>query len=82
MWIQYEVKLEGVQDWAAHLDQLRSISLEFDADVTPTKAVLIRYFRESLKPSIKARMDQRGRELDSWDNLAEKACNAKAQASF
>ena len=43
---------------------------------------LIRFFREELKPSVKAQMEQRGRELDSWEELVEKAINAEAKASL
>lgn len=41
---------------------------------------MIRFFREGLKPSIKAQMEQRGRELDSWKELVEKAIDAEAKA--
>ena len=58
---------EEVQDWASHLEHLQSILLEFDADAAPEESDLIRFFREGLKPSIKAQMEQRGRELDSWE---------------
>ena len=58
---------EEVQDWASHLEHLQSILLEFDAEGAPEESDLIRFFREGLKPSIKAQMEQRGRELDSWE---------------
>lgn len=31
---------------------------------------------------MKAQMEQRGRELDSWDELVEKAIDAEAKASL
>ena len=61
------IKQEEVQDWASHLEHLQSILLEFDAEGAPEESDLIRFFREGLKPSIKAQMEQRGRELDSWE---------------
>lgn len=73
---------EGVQDWAFHLEHLQAILIEFDADGAPEKSDLIRSFREGPKPSIKAQMEQRGRELDSWDELVEKAINAEAKTSL
>ncbi len=48
---QYQLK--EVQDWAAHLEQLRSILLEFDADCAPIEGQLSRTFYDWLRPSIK-----------------------------
>ena len=73
---------EEVQDWASHLEHLQSILIEFDADGAPEDSALIRYFREGLKPSVKAQMEQRGREKDSWEELVEKAIDAEAKASL
>ena len=72
---------EEVQDWASHLEHLQSILLKFDAEGA-LESDLIRFFREGLKPSIKAQMEQRGRELDSWEELVEKAIDAEAKASL
>ena len=73
---------EEVQDWASHLEHLQSILIEFDADGAPGESALIRYFRDGLKPSIKAQMEQRGRENDSWKELVEKAIDAEAKANL
>lgn len=54
--------------------------LEFDADVAPEESDLIRFFQEGLKPSIKAQIEQRGRELDSWEELAKESVDAEAKA--
>ena len=48
--LQYQSK--SVLDQASYLKHLQSILLEFDADGAPQKPIIIRYFRESLKPSI------------------------------
>lgn len=69
-------QLEEVQDWDSHLEQLQAILIEFDADGAPEASDMIRFFREDLKPSIKAQMEQRGRELKCWDELVEKAIEA------
>ena len=58
----------------------QAILVEFDADGAPEESDLIRFFCEGLKPSIKAQIEQRGRELDSWDELVEKAIDAEAKA--
>ena len=41
---------------------------------------MIRYFREGLRPSVRAQLDARGRDLDSWEEAVEKAVNAEAKA--
>ena len=53
---------------------------EFDPAITPNKEIRIRYFRKNLRPSIRAQLDARGRELDSWEETIEKAINAKVKA--
>ena len=44
-------------DWAAHLEHLQAILKAFDPVAAPNKEVLIRCFREGLRPSIQAQMD-------------------------
>ena len=73
---------EDVQDWAAHLEHLQAVLKEFDPIAAPDEEVLIRYFRDGLRPSIQAQMDNRNRELDSWDEVLEKAIEAEAKASL
>ena len=41
---------------------------------------MIRCFLEGLKPSVRAQMDARSRDLNSWEEAVEKAVNAKAKA--
>lgn len=69
---------EEVQDWASHLKHLQAILIEFDADGAPEESALIRFFREGLKPSVKAEMEQRV----SWDEFVKKAIDAEAKASL
>ena len=47
---QYQAK--SVLDWAAHLEHLPSILLEYDPVGVPTKPTMFRYFQEDLKRSI------------------------------
>ena len=53
-----QYQLEEVQDWAAHLEYLQSILLEFDNAGAPGESYLIRFFREGLRLSIRAQMEQ------------------------
>ena len=77
---QYQDKL--VQDWAAHLEYLQSILIEFDSKWTPEEGTMIWYFRGGLCPSVRVEMEQRGRELDSFKELVEKAVDAEAKATL
>ena len=77
-----QYQLEEVQDWAAYLEYLQSILLEFDDAGAPEEPYLICFFRKGLKPSIQAQMEQRGCELDNGTEIVEKAVNAKAQANL
>ena len=77
-----QYQLEEVQDWASHLEHLQSILVEFDADGALVKSNLIRFFREGLKPSIRAQMEPRSQEYDSWDELVEKTVAAEAKANL
>ena len=63
-----QYQLEEVLDWAAHLEHLQAVLREFDPVAAPNEDILIRYFRKGLRPSIRAQLDARGRELDSWHN--------------
>lgn len=60
---QYQQK--EIQDWAFYLEHLQSILFEFDTDRTSKKATLICLFREGLKLSIKAQIEQCGRKNNS-----------------
>ena len=75
-------QLEEVLDWAAHLEHLQAIFQEFDPAATLNDEIIIRYFREGLRPSIRAQLDARGRELDSWEEVIKKTIDAKAKVSL
>ena len=71
---------EEVMDWAAHLEHLQTVLKEFDPVAAPNEEVLIRYFRDGLRPSIRAQVDEHGRDLDIWEEAIEKAIDAEAKA--
>ena len=56
--------------------------IEFDSECASEEGTMIRYFREGLRPSVRVEMEQRGRELNSFKELVEKAVNAKAKAAL
>ena len=43
---------------------------------------MISYFRESLNPSIKVEMEQQDREFVNFEEMVQKAINAKAKAGL
>ena len=69
-------------DWAAHLEYLQAVLQEFDSIAAPKKDTMIRYFCEGLRPSIRAQLDVRDRDLDSWDEVVDKTVDAEAKASL
>ena len=73
---------ESVQDWAAHLEYLQSILIEFDPEYASEEDTMIWYFREGLRPSVRVKMEQRGQELNSFKELVEKAVDAEAKAAL
>ena len=60
----------------------QSILIEFDFEWAPKEGTMIWYFREGLRPSVRVKMEQCGRELDSFEELVEKAVHAEAKAAF
>ena len=73
---------EPALDWASHLEYLQSILQEFNPDGAPGEPTMVRYFREGLEPSIQAKIEHRGCELDSFEELVEKANDAEAKAAL
>ena len=77
---QYQA--ESVLDWAAHLEHLQSILLEYDPVGAPTKPTMLRYFRKGLKPSVLAKLEHQNLELESFHQMVKKAINAKAKLAL
>ena len=75
-----QYQLEEVFDWTAYLKYLLVVFWEFDPAATPSEEIMIRYFREGLRPSVRAQLDTWGRDLDFWEEPVEKAVNAEAKA--
>ena len=54
-------------DWAVHLEHLYTVFQEFDANTMILEPVLIRLFRDGLRPSIRAQAKQKGCQKDTQD---------------
>lgn len=66
---------------AAHLEHFQSIFIEFDFVGASIEFTIIWYFREGLKPFIKAQIDECSRELDSFKELVKKTVEIKAKTT-
>lgn len=73
---------ESSLDWDLHFKYLQSILREFNPAGAPEKLNMIQYFRQGLKPSIRAEIEKHSRELDSFEELVEKTKDAKAKAAL
>ena len=51
-------------DWAAHMEHLQAVPKEFDPIVALNEETLICYFRNGLRPSIQAQVDNGGQDLN------------------
>ena len=71
---------EEVQDWAAHLEHLQSILLEFDADCAPSEVQLCHIFYDGLRLSVKLWIGKEGWQKLSWDDLISAANRTEAKA--
>ncbi len=69
-------------DWAAYLEHLQAVLKKFDPTDAPNEIILIQYFREGLRPSIRAQFDYWGRDLDVWEEVMEKVGNVEAKANL
>ena len=67
----FQYQLEEILDLEAHHEHLQAVFQEFDLATTSNKEIMIRYFQEGLKSSIRAQLDAQGRELDSWEEAVE-----------
>ena len=73
-------QLEKVFNRAAFLENLQMVLQEFDPAATSNKKIMIQYFRKGLGPFIRAQLDARGRELDSWEEAIENVIDIEIKA--
>ena len=56
--------------------------MEFDPIAAHTESTIVRYFKEGLKSSIKAEIDQDNTQLVNYKELVVKAIRAKAKVGL
>ena len=54
----------------------------FDFTTTLNEEIMIRCYLKDLKSSVRAKIDARDRDLESWEKAVEKAVNTKTKAMF
>ena len=69
-------------DWAAHLEYLQSILLEYNPIGAPGEPTILRYFQKGLRPSIRVQLEHQDLELESFEQLVKKVIEAKGKASL
>ena len=73
---------ESVLEWAAHLEHLQLILLAYDPVGAPAEPTMLRYFREGLRPSILAELQNEDHELENFLQIVKKAVAAEAKANL
>ena len=56
--------------------------IEFDPIAVTIESIIVKYFENGLKPSIKAEMDQNASYLNDYKELVAKAIRAKTKAGL
>ena len=69
-------------DWAAHLEYLLSILLEYNLVGVSTKPKMLRYFQEDLKLSVLAKLEYQDLKLESFNQMIKKTVNAEAKSAL
>ena len=67
--------------WAAHLEHFQTVLKEFDFATVPNEEVLIRYFCNSLRPSIWAQTDEQVWDLDTREEAIKETINVEAKVT-
>lgn len=70
-----------MQNWAAYLQYLSSILVEFDPEYAPKKDTMIWYFWNCQKLLVSAKIEQRGQEFDSFKEIFENTVDVEAKAA-
>lgn len=68
-------------DWSVYMEYLSSILNKFHSFAALTDDFLIRYFRHGLKPSIRAQLDKKNRDLNDEQAVIKGTVDAKAKAA-
>ena len=69
-------------DWAAHLEDLQYILLEYDQVRALSKSTMLKYFQKGPKPSILAELEHQNLELKNFNQIVKITVDAKAKSAL
>ena len=75
----FQYQAEFVLDWAAYLEHLKSILLEYDLARALGEPIMLSYFREGLRPSIRVELEHWDLKLESFKQLVKKIVEAEGK---
>lgn len=71
-----QYQLEDVIDWFAYMEYLQSVLKKFDGVATPMDNLLIRYFRDNSRLSIRTPVDEKNRNQNDGQMVVKQAIDA------
>ena len=77
-----QYKLKEAWDYASYLQYLLLILVEFGTIGALIKPIILCYFQESLKLSIKVKIEKQDQALISFEELVQRAVNAEVKAGL
>ena len=69
-------------DWAAHLEYLQFILLEYDPFGVSTKPTMLKYFQVGLKLLVLVELEYQDLELGNFNQMVKKSVNAKTKLAL
>lgn len=64
------------------LSYLESILWKFVANETSKETDIMKFFKKSLKPSIKVKTEQKRQEFETWEEVIKKEVEAKVKLAL
>lgn len=77
-----QYQLENVIDWFAHMEYLQSVLRKFDGIATSMDNLLIRYFWDGLRLSIRTQLDEKSRNRNDGQMVVKQAMDAVTKAAW
>lgn len=68
-------------DWTDYLEHLQIVLRKFNFVAAPNEDILIWYFWDGLRPSIRSKNDKRGQDLDTCEEGIKKTIDAEVKAA-
>lgn len=75
-----QYQLEKIIDWAAYLEHFQAVFKEFNTNAAHSNNLLISYFQDGLRPSIRAQINEHDKNLENWPEVIKWAIDVKTKA--